>query len=192
MRFLRDAVITILLLAVVVGIFIFATVRRGALAADEEPGRFERSIAAQLVRLSIPPEADRQSNPFGGTADAWQTARDHYQDHCAICHGRDGRGGTEIGKNMYPRVPDLSHAEVQNRSDGALFYIIQNGIRWTGMPAWKQEHSPDETWQLVAFLRKIPTLTDADLPNEQTSATSGESRSPRTEREPSAHEHGQK
>jgi hypothetical protein len=74
MRFVRDAVITILLIAVVVGVVIFATVRRGALAANEEPGRFERSIAAQLVRLSIPPEADRQSNPLSGTADAWQSA----------------------------------------------------------------------------------------------------------------------
>jgi mono/diheme cytochrome c family protein len=72
-----------------------------------------------------------------------------------------------------------------------LFYIIQNGIRWTGMPAWKEEHTPDETWQLVAFLRKVPTLTDADLSDEQTGATIGEPQSPKTDREPSAPEHGQ-
>jgi hypothetical protein len=75
---------------------------------------------------------------------------------------------------MYPPVPDLTSAEVQERSDGALFHIIQNGIRWTGMPAWREEHSPDDTWKLVAFLRKAPTLTEADLASHEPVATSGE------------------
>ena len=75
---------------------------------------------------------------------------------------------------MYPRVPDLTGAEVQERSDGALFHIIQNGIRWTGMPAWKAEHSADDTWKLVAFIRKAPTLTQADLSDEQPVGTTGE------------------
>jgi hypothetical protein len=45
----------------------------------------------------------------------------------------------------------------------ALYYIIQNGVRWTGMPAWKAEHSPEDTWRLVTFIRKTPTLTDGDM-----------------------------
>jgi mono/diheme cytochrome c family protein len=170
MRFLRDAVITIVLLALVAGAAVFLMLRRGALAANEEPGRLERSIASRLVRLSIPAEADRQSNPLGGDPDAWREVRDHYKDHCATCHGNDGRAHTEIGANMYPKVPDLTETEVQERSDGALFYIIQNGVRWTGMPAWKEEHSPDETWKLVALIRKLPTLTEADLQTEEQSA----------------------
>jgi mono/diheme cytochrome c family protein len=187
MRFLRDAVITILLLAVVAAVLAFAAVRRGGLAANEEPGRLERSVATQLVRLSIPPEADEQANPFVGNVSAWQDARDHYQDHCAVCHGRDGRGGTEIGGNMYPKVADLTAVEVQRRSDGALFHIIQNGIRWTGMPAWNQEHSADETWKLVAFLRRLPTLTAADLGSEKPEATTGEQ--PAAEPASSQHKH---
>ena len=63
-------------------------------------------------------------------------------DHCAVCHGRGGKGDTGVGKNMYLRVPNLTGPDPQSRSDGALFYIIQNGVRWTGMPAWKGEHSP--------------------------------------------------
>jgi cytochrome c553 len=164
MRFLRDAIITIALLITIGAIGVVALARNAALTANDEPGRLERSVAGQLVRLSIPATAERQQNPFRDDPNAWRDAADHYLDHCSTCHGRSGRGDTPIGQNMYPRVPDLTSAEVQGRSDGALFYIIQNGVRWTGMPAWQQEHSLDDTWRLVAFIRKAPTLSDADLP----------------------------
>jgi mono/diheme cytochrome c family protein len=190
MRFLRDAVITIVLLGLVAAVAAFVVVRRGGLAADEEPGRLERIVARQLVRLSIPAEADRQENPLRTDVSAWKEARDHYADHCAVCHGRDAKGDTEVAKNMYPKVPDLTSPEVQARSDGALFHIIQNGVRWTGMPAWKHEHSPEETWQLVAFLRQAPTLTDADLKSDQPVATTGDK--PATDRpESRPHPHQQ-
>jgi mono/diheme cytochrome c family protein len=94
---------------------------------------------------------------------AWRAAADHFEDHCAMCHGSDGRGDTELGANMYPKVPDLADSTVQRLSDGALFSIIQNGVRWTGMPAWKNEHAPEDTWQLVSFVRHVPSLTPAEL-----------------------------
>jgi mono/diheme cytochrome c family protein len=188
MRFLRDALITVLLICVLALGAAFAVARRGGLAADKEPGPVERTVAGRLLRFSIPSEADRQQNPFANDAGAWREAREHYADHCAVCHGRDGKADSEIGKNMYPKVPDLTGPEVQKRSDGALFYIIQNGIRWTGMPAWKNEHSPDETWKLVAFIRKAPTLTEADLRTEEAVATTGEQPASR-KRETPPHRH---
>jgi mono/diheme cytochrome c family protein len=187
MRFLRDALITILLLAIAAAATAFVVVRRGGLSAHTEPGRLERSVAARLVRLAIPAEADRQQSPLGGQADVWREAREHYLDHCAVCHGRDAKGHTDIGANMYPKVPDLTSTDVQRRSDGALFYIIQNGIRWTGMPAWKDEHSPEDTWKLVAFIRKAPTLTEADLKIDEPVATTGEK--PAKESHPHRHRH---
>ena len=174
MRFLRDAVITIVLLAIVAVTVAFVVVRRGGLSASGEPGLLERSVAGRLVRLAIPADADRQQSPLGGQVEVWRQAREHYLDHCAVCHGRDAKGHTEIGANMYPKVPDLTSTEVQRRSDGALFHIIQNGIRWTGMPAWKQEHSPEDTWKLVAFIRKAPTLAEADMTIDDPVATTGE------------------
>ena len=187
MRFLRDAVITILLLAIVAVTAAVVIVRRGGLSASAEPGRLERSVAGRLVRLAIPADADRLQNPFGGQADVWRQAREHYLDHCAVCHGRDGKGQTDVGANMYPKVPDLTSTDVQGRSDGALFYIIQNGIRWTGMPAWKNEHSPEDTWKLVAFIRKAPTLAEADMNIEEPVATTGEK--PVKEAPPHRHRH---
>jgi mono/diheme cytochrome c family protein len=174
MRFLRDAVITILLLAIVAVTAAVVVARRGGLAASDEPGRLERAVASRLVRLAIPADADRQQSPLAGQADVWRQAREHYLDHCAVCHGSDAKGHTDMGANMYPKVPDLASTQVQGRSDGALFYIIQNGIRWTGMPAWKKEHTPEDTWKLVAFIRKAPTLTEADMKIEEPVPTPGE------------------
>jgi len=83
--------------------------------------------------------------------------------NCASCHGNDGRGDTQLGRNMYPGVPSFADETVQRLSDGELFYIIQNGVRWTGMPAWKDEHSAEDSWRLVSLIRAMPNLTPADL-----------------------------
>ena len=167
-------------------VVIYLRLRAGALSADSQPGAIERAAASRLVRLSIPADADRQQNPFQADAETWRSAVAHYGDHCAVCHGRDGRGKTDLGQNMYPTVPDLADASVQRKSDGALFYIIQNGVRWTGMPAWKREHSPEDTWRLVSLIRKMPSLTLEDIEKiereQQGTPQPGEQKPP-------AHEH---
>jgi mono/diheme cytochrome c family protein len=162
-RFLRDAIVTVVVLAAVIWFVAFSHVRAGGLSADVQPGSMERAVATRLVRLSIPAGADREENPFSSAPDAWRTAAAHFEDHCAVCHGADGHGRTAMGENMYPKVPDLADPGVQRLSDGALFYIIQNGVRWTGMPGWKHEHSPEEAWRLVSFTRKVPSLTADEL-----------------------------
>jgi mono/diheme cytochrome c family protein len=163
MRFLRDALITIVVLLVVVWVVAYAAVASGGLSAEDQPGALERTLARRLVRLSIPADASRQTNPAAANPTAWRDAADHFADHCAVCHGADGRAQTEIGRYMYPKVPDLSRADIQRMSDGELFYVIQNGVRWTGMPGWKSEHSADETWKLVSFVRHVPSLTEEEL-----------------------------
>lgn len=78
-------------------------------------------------------------------------------------HAVDGRGLTTIGRNLYPKVPDMTDAETQQLTDGELFYIITNGVRFTGMPAWGDEDSPESIWALVAFLRRLPQLSPEEL-----------------------------
>lgn len=87
----------------------------------------------------------------------------HFVEHCSVCHGVDGRGGTTFGRNMYPKVPDLTLADTQQLKDGELFYIVSNGIRFSGMPAFGGEDSPQEIWHLVAFLRRLPQLSPEEL-----------------------------
>jgi plastocyanin/mono/diheme cytochrome c family protein len=137
--------------------------RSHPLVADRPPGAVETAIARRLVVLSIPSDARQQQNPYAADSEAWRTGANHFQTHCAFCHGTDGRASTEIATRMYPPVPDLADPAIQAMSDGALFAVIQNGVRWTGMPAFRGSHRPDEIWQLVSFVRRVPQLTPADL-----------------------------
>lgn len=93
-----------------------------------------------------------------------QEARAHWADHCAICHANDGSGNTEVGRNLYPRAPDMRAATTQSKTDGELYYVIANGIRLSGMPAWGQPGNSDlDSWKLVHFIRHLPTLTPQEI-----------------------------
>ncbi len=171
MRFLRDFLITVLILVAVFLVVGYASVGN-MFSAASKPGRLESSLALEVRSLSIPADAKRARNPLAAEKNAWQEGADHFGDHCAVCHGKDGRGGGEIGSNLYPPAPDMTRARTQKLTDGEIFYIISNGVRWTGMPAWKNEHTPEETWRLVSFIRHLPSLTPAEI--EQYEKPSGD------------------
>ncbi len=160
--FLRDAVITLALLALVLLLVAYFSLNT-LFFASAPPGRVETSLALRARSLAIPSAARQARNPFAGQKDAWRVVLDHYAEHCEPCHAYDGHGGGEVGRNLNPRTPDMARARTQQLTDGELFYIIQNGVRWTGMPAWKHEHTPEESWKLVSFVRHIPTLTADEM-----------------------------
>lgn len=137
-------------------------IRRGFSARDK-PSWMETFAATSVRSLAIPANAKRMKNPVANTAENLTEARAHWADHCAICHGNDGKGNTTIGQNLYPKAPDMNLPATQNMTDGELYYTIQNGIRLTGMPAWGQavDHDAD-TWKLVHFIRHLPQLTPED------------------------------
>jgi Plastocyanin len=170
MRIARNIVIGAALFAVTGLSVAYIVIRHDGLAADRPPGRIETAIARRLVVLSIPSSMRAIGNPNAGDPDAWRAATDHFAEHCAFCHGVDGRGRSEVGPAMYPPVPDLADAAIQSMSDGALFSIVQNGVRWTGMPAFRSQHTADDAWKLVSFVRRIPQLTPHDLERSHTSA----------------------
>ena len=90
----------------------------------------------------------------------------HFADHCASCHGNDGKGSTLIGRGLYPKPPDMTEPATQKLLDGELYYIIENGIRFTGMPAFGEESGNDndqESWDLVHFIRHLPQMTPDEI-----------------------------
>src|SRR6202167_3131444 len=134
------------------------------LNARDTPGAMETQLAITLQRLAIPRGARSVVNPMQATPELLVAARRHFADHCASCHGNDGSGATELGQKLYPRVPDMRSAQTQNLSDGEIYYTIENGVRFTGMPAWGAGGANDhDTWHLVLFIRHLPKLTDEDL-----------------------------
>jgi len=68
-----------------------------------------------------------------------------------------------MGRNFFPRVPDMRNEATQHMSDGELYYIIHNGVRWTGMPAWGDPDSDMDSWKLVWFIRHLPQISTAEL-----------------------------
>ncbi len=134
-------------------------------SARDEPTAIEAWIARRARRLATPRNQREAQNPVPVTPEVLDRARAHFADHCASCHGNDGRGRTSIGQNLYPKAPDMRHAETQSLSDGELFAIIKNGVRLTGMPAWGSDTAEDdkETWELVHFIRHLPRISEAEL-----------------------------
>ena len=143
--------------------FVWVKAQRG-FSAREEPSAPE-AFAARLMRsLSMPADAKKLESPKRIDDAAVAGARMHWADHCALCHGNDGSGDTPIGRGLFPKPPNMRSPLTQSKSDGELFYIIENGIRLTGMPAWSVNGShAEESWALVAFIRTLPKLTADDL-----------------------------
>jgi mono/diheme cytochrome c family protein len=148
-------------IAMIVG---FCWLSATGLNARDTPGALETRMAITLQRMAIPRGARELVNPMQATPELLVEARRHFADHCASCHGNDGSGATEMGQKLYPRVPDMRLAQTQNLSDGEIYYIIENGVRFTGMPAWGTGGTNDhDTWHLVLFIRHLPKLTAEDL-----------------------------
>jgi mono/diheme cytochrome c family protein len=139
-------------------------------SAKAEPNWMEVLLARQLRYLAIPLENRHLRNPVLFTPDVLKEARAHFADHCATCHANDGSGQTKMGKNFYPKAPDLRRSDTQDMSDGEMFFVIQNGIRFTGMPAWGTGDPSEDTdsWKLVHFIRHLPKLTPEELAEMKT------------------------
>lgn len=137
----------------------------GGISARSEPSRLEAAIARTGRHLLIPRAARQTRNPLAANPETLQSARAHWADHCASCHGNDGKGETPMGRNLYPRAPDMTAPATQELRDGELFWIIENGIKLTGMPAWGSDSPADdaETWELVLLIRRLADLTPAEL-----------------------------
>lgn len=130
-------------------------------SAREKPAAWEAFLARNARRLASPPGSKELKNPVEATPLAIAEARDHFADHCASCHGNNGSGKTGINEGLYPPAPDMRQAGTQDLTDGEIFYIIKNGIRFTGMPGWGG--GDEENWKLVLFIRHLPGLSTKEI-----------------------------
>src|SRR5262249_52708162 len=152
-------------LAITVLIAGMAYVIARGFSARAEPSAAEAFIARRLRLLAIPRAARDATNPVPASPEVFADAMEHFADHCAFCHANDGSGNTAIGEGLYPKPPDMRQPDTQRLSDGELFYIIQNGVRFTGMPAFGTPDGlhDEDSWKLVRFIRHIPEMTDDDV-----------------------------
>jgi mono/diheme cytochrome c family protein len=160
---MKRGTLVIIIVAAVLGLIVAAAASflHDGLSARATPGRLETLVARKARRLAMPAKAQLAQNPVLASAKELRDARLHFADHCAICHANDGSGKSVIGDGLYPKPPDLRLPETQNLTDGELFWIIENGVRFTGMPAFSSggEHGGTDSWKLVHFIRHLPHLT---------------------------------
>lgn len=160
----KGALVTLAILAVagVLGTVIF--VKATGLSARGTPGAIETAVAWRLRALAVPSEYARLTNPVLMNDESVANGMAHFADHCAQCHGNDGTGA-EMGKNMFPPAPDLTASATQSLRDGTLFYVIEHGVRFTGMPAFGTGtlEGEESSWHLVNFIRHLPKLTPEQL-----------------------------
>jgi hypothetical protein len=156
---LRSIIVVLLAAAVALGVVLMMVSLNG-LSARTEPSVAERLIAGVVRRSSVPRRMRNLSNPIVFSPEVWTEARGHFADHCASCHANNGSGDTALGRGMFPRAPDMRLDGTQRRTDGELYWIIEHGVRLTGMPAWGNGTDTDaDTWKLVHLIRRLHQLT---------------------------------
>src|SRR5438552_512202 len=157
---------TLLIIIVAAALFglvvaVAASFLHDGLSSRATPTKFEIMLARNARHLATPASARLAQNPLLVSAEDLRDARLHFADHCAICHANDGGGQTMIGSGLYPKPPDLRLPETQSLTDGELFWIIENGVRFTGMPAFSNG-GEQGSWKLVHFIRHLPHLSVAE------------------------------
>lgn len=158
----RTRAVLVILAAIIVNVFIgYEYLVTHTFSARAKPSALEAFLARKVRGLATAPSLKRLKNPLERTPLAIAQGRDHFADHCAFCHANNGDGNTVVNAGLYPPAPDLRESATQDLSDGEIFSIIQNGIRFTGMPGWGGED--DENWKLVLFIRHLQDLSPNEL-----------------------------
>jgi mono/diheme cytochrome c family protein len=172
MKFLSGLVLGV----VAAGLCAVALVASGVIdpAASVAPSALETRIARFALDRAVARRAPRSPNALKADLEVLRGGLAHYKSMCVTCHGAPGVDASEAGVGLNPPAPDLSLGRVQKRTDGELFWLVQNGIRMTGMPAFGPTHKDEEIWKIVAFLRHLPALTPEEEKALQAGTKSGD------------------
>jgi mono/diheme cytochrome c family protein len=151
----RRLLVVLIALALAAGAVIagFTQIR---LDAIQQPGYLETVLATQAKHLLIGWRSRKGiASPPGNLQASIEEGDKVYATDCTMCHGSDGHTPTDNGRWMYPRASDLTSRDVQGYSDRELFWIVKNGIRFSGMPAFGKVESDEHIWNLVHYVRSL-------------------------------------
>ena len=156
MRILKTVLASYLVLAIAAAIFVVSGVYNVAATSPHWPlttwamGKARmRSIKEHAAGIQAPVWLYDPAKIAMGTS--------HFAAHCAVCHGAPGVPRNDIAEGLYPQPADLAQS-AKIYSSAELFWILKHGIKMTGMPNWS-DHSDDELWATVAFVKELPGMT---------------------------------
>ena len=131
--------------------------------ADTNPGAVEIWAAKTSLESTVDRKAPKRPDPVAMTDENLIDGINLYSQHCALCHGT-GQGGASaspLAKGLNPSPPQLATHGVEDDTEGVSFWKIKHGIRWTGMPAWKDTLNDKQIWTLALFLKHMDKLPPA-------------------------------
>ena len=140
----------------------YAVLSSGAISAnaDAPPSALETVIANMSLDATLRNEALKINNPIARTDANLISGIELYGTHCAICHGTSAgdASASSIAKGENPKPPQLATDGVEADPESWTYWKVKHGIRWTGMPAWKDELNDDQIWTLALFLKHMDKL----------------------------------
>jgi thiosulfate dehydrogenase len=150
--------IVVAIAAAIVGGYFFVT--SGALPAgqDVKPGALETWAAKKSLRAAMRREAQGLKSPLPSTDDNLSAGIALYVARCQICHGGPDGAPSSIARGLTPNAPQLAKDGVEDDPEGTIYWKIAHGIRFTGMPAFRQTLSDREMWQIALFAKRMNAL----------------------------------
>lgn len=144
--------------------------------ADIPVSSLEATIAMPSLDAAVDRRAPETQNPIHPTDDNLIAGMKIYQTNCASCHGDIHSPHGMFADALYPRAPQFFQ-DAADMPENQNFYIIQHGIRLSGMPAWKQSLSEQEMWQVTTFLSHMDKLPPQISDQWKAAASSAANRS---------------
>jgi thiosulfate dehydrogenase len=170
---LRAFVIGILagVFLVAAGAWYYFTSGRAPVAVSDPTLPFEKKLANAALRARIDKDPHIDPPPVPANESTYLAGADTYKQNCAVCHGLPGESQTEIGKGMFPKPPELFHGTgVTDDPAWETYWKAKNGIRLTGMPAFKDSLNDTQLWQVSVLLANADKISPA-VKSALTSAT---------------------
>lgn len=163
-------VLGVLVLVLLLGAAAYAYLGFYNVAASEPHTEYVRWSLDRALRNSVRRHAEEEVGKAPSLADTQliRAGAEHYLA-CIVCHGGPGKPPAEFSEAMRPQPPDLAKAATR-WNDAELFWIVKHGIRMTGMPGFGRIYTEDEVWAIVALVRQLPDMSEAEFA-ELTSAS---------------------
>jgi mono/diheme cytochrome c family protein len=148
------AVLLVVFILVLIGAYsgipdVSATKPEGGLMSWFMNTTKDHSIQSRAKSITVPPLGDSMQVAMG---------YDHYNEMCVTCHGAPGRKPDEFAQGLNPSPPDLAKSTT-DLDPSEMFLIVKNGIKMTGMPGFASTHSDSDVWAIVAFLKRLQTMS---------------------------------
>jgi mono/diheme cytochrome c family protein len=152
-------VIATMMLAIALGLFVAL---RGLvdMRADNPPSKIETILAGQAMDASVARAAPKVANPTAADEANLVAGARLYRENCTLCHGDPAHPKSPLADSLNPPAPQFM-SDQADMPENQNLYIIEHGIRWTGMPGWGRVLSEEQIWQVVSFLSHMHNLPPA-------------------------------